>query len=290
MRRPMNYYRINNIAGVFLLLGLVAVIYVLWARPCLLHWGATDKEINMSMPGDELDPDPAFLATRAITIEGTPEEIWPWLVQMGYGRAGFYGYDILENIGSPRGIHSAEQILPEFQNFKAGDEVPISAFFSLNFYALEPNRYVIWADRKGTGGFTWALYAIDERHTRLISRIRWTHHWAQPGMLAFDIFTEFTDHLAVRKVLQGVKDRVEKQTEPMIWQNLEFAAYVTTLLIFLLAIGLTIRCKLTLKRWLAAGAAGIAWLAVWYGPFPAWMGFFIAVPVTWYLCKAFRQA
>jgi hypothetical protein len=50
---------------------------------------------------------------------------------------------------------------------------------------------------------------VDESHTRLVSRICWSHHWTQPGVLALDLFTEFTDHLAVRKILQGVKDRVE---------------------------------------------------------------------------------
>jgi hypothetical protein len=85
------------------------------------------------MPGDELDPRPTFLAIRAITIEGTPEEIWPWLLQMGYGRAGFYGYDILENLGSRRGIRSADRVLPESQQLKVGDEVPISAVARMVF-------------------------------------------------------------------------------------------------------------------------------------------------------------
>lgn len=86
------------------LAGLVLIVYLLWARPYQLRWGATNDEVARPMPGDELDPTPTFLANRAITINGTPQEIWPWLLQMGYGRAGYYGYDILENLGSPRGI------------------------------------------------------------------------------------------------------------------------------------------------------------------------------------------
>ena len=78
------------------------------------------------MPGDELDAHPSFLATRAITIKGTPDEIWPWLVQMGYNRAGYYGYDILENLGSKTGPDSATHIVAGLQNVKVGDEVPIS--------------------------------------------------------------------------------------------------------------------------------------------------------------------
>jgi hypothetical protein len=208
--------------------------------------------------GDELDPAPTFLATRAITTNEAAKDIWPWLLQMGYGRAGFYGYDILENLGSERGICSAEHILPEFQRSTVGDEVPISSVARMVFYAIEPNQYLIWAGTTGEGGFTWALYPINESHTRLVSRIRWTHHWMQPDLFALDLFTEFTDHLAVRKILQGVKNRVEGHREPMMQQNIDFAIYVAACLIFLVAVVLTPLCVFTWKRWLAGLAAGMA--------------------------------
>lgn len=280
-------FSVHNILAVFVLFAIVMALYVFWARPYQLNWGATDEEINRAMPGDELEPAPTFLATRAITIEGGAKDIWPWLVQMGYGRAGFYGYDILENLGSPRGIRSAEHIIQELQQFTAGDEVPISPVARLAFYALEPNRYMIWAGLTGTGGFTWALYPVDRSHTRLISRIRWTHHWTQPGLFALDLFTEFTDHLAVRKVLAGIKNRVEGQGEPMIRQNLEFAVYVASFLIFLAALVMILLCELTWKRWFVACVAGIAWLAVWYAPLPIWTGALLEYLVLWGLYRTF---
>jgi len=64
------------------LIGIVVVVYLFEARPYQLRWGATNEEAKNPMPGDELDPNPTFLATRAITIEGTPQEIWPWLMQI----------------------------------------------------------------------------------------------------------------------------------------------------------------------------------------------------------------
>lgn len=280
---------VQNIMSILVLLGLVMTAYFLLARPYQLNWGATDEEIERPMPGDELDPAPAFLATRAVTIEGAPKDIWPWLIQMGYGRAGFYGYDILENLGSPRGIRSAERILPEFQHLTVGDDVPISPVARMVFHAVEPNRYLIWTGVAGSGGFTWALYPFDAGHTRLVSRIRWTHHWTQPGLLALDLFTEFTDHLAVRKVLQGIKNRVEGRAEPLIRQTTEFAIYVATLLIFLAALMLILFCRLTWKRWFAPCAAGIAWLAVWYAPLPAWVAVILEFPVLWGLHDAFRR-
>ena len=285
------YPFLNKVMAVLALVGLVILAYLFWARPYQLRWGATDEEVNRVMPGDELDPDPKFLATRAITIDGTPDEIWPWLIQMGYERAGFYGYDILENLGSKRGILSAERILPEFQNFKIGDEVPISPVARMTFLAIEPNQYLIWAGDADavSGGFTWALYPLDENHTRLVSRIRWSHHWTKPDLLALDLFTEFTDHLAVRKILQGVKGRVESRIEPMAQGTIEFVIYLASAFIFPGAIILILLRPLTWYRWLAGLAAGAVWLITWYAPVSIWIGASLVLLVSWMLASAARK-
>jgi len=275
--------------AVFALVGLVMIAYLRWARPYQLSWGATDEELQRPMPGDELSPNPKFLATRAITIEGKPEDIWPWLVQMGYRRAGFYGYDILENVGSPRGIRSADRILPEFQHFTVGDEVPISPVAGMVFYAIEPNRYLIWSGYDGGGGFTWALYPVDEKHTRLVSRIRWSHSWTKPLQLALDLITEFADHLSVRKILQGVKGRVEGRIEPMAQANTELGMYFAAFWIFVGAIVLILLHPLTWRRWLAGLAAGVAWLTTWYAPISTRIGALLEVLVLWGLGGAFRK-
>lgn len=255
-------------------LGLVAIImagYLLVARPYQLQWGATQEEIVRSMPGDELDADPSFLATRAITITGTPQEIWPWLVQMGYHRAGYYGYDIIENPGSRTGLESARRIVPELQKVKVGDEVPIGAAGSWVMHAMEPDRFLIWSGEKGDSAFTWALYPLDERHTRLVSRIRFSHRWSQPGLMALDSFTEVTDHLAVRKILQGVKGRVEGTVEPTAQTNTEVAVYVGVALTFAVAVVMLLVRRFTWGRWLAGLAAGVIWLVTWYAPIPIWI-------------------
>ncbi len=262
----------GRIAAVLALISLVMAAYMLWARPFQLNWGATDQEVSQIMPGDHLAPQPGFFATRAVTITGTPEEIWPWLIQMGYGRAGYYGYDIVENLGSPGGIRSADRILPQFQDFKAGDEVPISSIYGMIFYEIKPDQYLIWTGKDQQGSFLWALYPIDDSHTRLVSRIRWSFHWTEPEALAFDLFTEFTDHLAVREILQGVKGRVENRIEPMSVQNTEFALYVMSALLFLAALIILLIRPLTWKRWLTGLAVGAAWLLTWYAPVPIWAG------------------
>ncbi len=256
------------------LLAVIIGTYLLWARPSQLRWGATDAEIADAMPGDSLSSRPTFLATRAITIDATPERIWPWLVQMGYGKAGFYGYDILENLGSARGIRSASHIVPELQRIAAGDPLRLSAAGGLIVNAVAPNHYIVWSGTSGRypGAFTWALYPVDASHTRLVSRIQWSHHWTQPLLLVMDLFTEFTDHLAVRKILHGVKDRAERRVETLALQSAEFAVLVWALVNFFAAIWSVIRRSFTWRGWFAAVLAGMAWLIVWYAPIAPWLG------------------
>ena len=73
------------------------------------------------MPGDEVVDRPNFVATCAVTIEATSEEVWPWLAQIGSGRAGFYSYDWIDNAGRP----SARGIIPEYQHVEVGDLAPM---------------------------------------------------------------------------------------------------------------------------------------------------------------------
>ena len=278
----MNKYPVlKKIIAVLLLVGIVMAFYLVWARPYQLRWGATDVEVKQSMPGDEINPHPIFLATRAITIEGTPEQIWPWLLQMGYGRAGFYAYDIFENIGSPRGIRSADYIIPEFQEFEIGDPMPISPAGGLSFYAIEPNKYVIWRGDDAYGGFIWALYPLDSYHTRLVSRARLNYSWNRPTQLIFDLLTEFSDHLAIRKILQGVKGRVEGKIEPMAQANTEFFIFLVSALMFLAAIILIFIRPLSSQNWLAGLVAGATWLIAWYAPLSIWLSIFLELLVLW---------
>ncbi len=276
---------VSRMLSALAVMALVLTAYMLIARPSQLRWGASDTEVARGMPGDALSFRPTFLSTRAITINATPEIIWPWLVQMGYGRAGFYGYDILENIGSARGIRSAVRIVPELQRIAVGDPLPLSAAGGLVFNAIAPHRSLVWSGKSGAypGAFTWALYPVDASKTRLVSRIQWSHHWTQPFVLVIDLFTEFTDHLAVRKILYGVKDRSEGRVEPFARQTFEFAVLVWALVVFLAAIWCVLRRPLTWPGWFAGLAAGIAWLVVWYTPIPIGLGVAVNVLSTWLL-------
>jgi hypothetical protein len=283
---------VTKSTALLMVLILVMAAYVLVCRPHQLQWGATAAEIARSIPGDALNPNPSFLATRAITIEGTPEEIWPWLIQMGYGRAGFYGYDILENIGSPRGLRSAEHILPRFQHYEVGDELPISAVVSMTFSAIEPPRYLIWVgdEDENPGVFTWALYPlVGGNQTRLVSRIRWSYSWTPIAMPPLQLFTEFADHIAVRKILEGVKGRVEGNVEPMWVQKVELFVFVVSLSAFFAALVLIFSRTLTWRTWTAGVLTGLVWLVTWYAPIPGWFGALLTLGNIGALYLVFRR-
>jgi hypothetical protein len=196
--------RIALLATAFLVV-LVAIFYLVY-RPWQLSWGATADEVSRPMVGDGLVEDPTFNATRAVTINAPAEQIWPWIVQIGYKRAGFYSWDILDNDGIP----SAERILPEYQNLKIGDVVPLSEETDAEVLDMESNEQLLLVfPSDGTVTWAWALYKIDADRTRLVTRLRWrtTSAISQFTLDAFEI-------IMMRKCLLGIKRRAEAGVEP----------------------------------------------------------------------------
>lgn len=124
------------------LLPLGMCLYGLAVRPRLVHWGATEEELAEPFPGAELVPDGDRAATMAVTIEAPPQQVWPWLVQMGWDRGGWYTWDLLDNAGRP----SARQVHPEWQRVAVGDQLRWSVLGrvadSYRIAAIEPNRFL----------------------------------------------------------------------------------------------------------------------------------------------------
>ena len=127
-------------------------------------------EARRPLPGDELVPNARFRWTHGITIRGRPAEIWPWLVQMGCRRAGWYSYDGLDNGGVP----SAERIVPELQRVEVGDIFPMTPAADDGFVvrAVEPERALVLGDAAGSTTWGFVLEPMDETSTRLIARVR----------------------------------------------------------------------------------------------------------------------
>lgn len=193
----------------------VAYVTVLvLARPLHVRWGSTGDELRSPLPGDEYALSPTYQVQHAVTVRATPEEIWPWLAQMGHDRGGFYSYTWLENAF---GLHvrNADRVHPEWQGLAAGDSVfatPLDYLgtgrrFGWRVAKAEPNRVLVLE--------TWGAFVlepVDSATTRLIVRTRGD---GRDDLAAFivspiSLLTLEPAHFIMeRRMLLTIRDRVE---------------------------------------------------------------------------------
>jgi hypothetical protein len=184
--------------------------YVLFFRRWCLTWGARDDEGAAKLPGDELLPDADLVTTRAVTVEAPPEAIWPWLVQMGSGRGGAYTYDWIENLLGLN-MHSADEILPQYQHLQVGDELPMGPGRpGMTVEVLDPPSTL--AIRLADQNWVWIFALVpDGESTRLISRNRIaTSALSAATRLFYAVFMEPGSLVMERKMLLGIKQRAER--------------------------------------------------------------------------------
>ena len=203
------------------LVGLTLAGYpALWRKRCLT-WGATDTEAAREMPGDRFMPAADVVATRAVTVEAPPEAIWPWLVQMGPHRGGAYTYDWIENLLGLN-MHSADEILPEYQNLKVGDPIPLGKNGPrMRVEVLEPDSALVLHSEDDAWVWEFALYPEGDG-TRLVSRNRITDPRPNPFTRAFSMyFMEPGSLIMERKMLLGIKERAERLAEAQAEPDLD---------------------------------------------------------------------
>jgi hypothetical protein len=210
------------------------------ARQWYSAWGVDPDERRRGLPGDDLVPGPTLVETRGITIDAPPEAVWPWLVQMGYGRAGWYSYDAIDMKGT-----SAEAILPEHQALAVGDTVPTDPGGGFLVKVVDRERALvlfvdpeILAARGGampapgeapglamTGRLletatpprfnaAWAfvLLPLDGRRTRLIERFsaRAEPEVASRGTRLLEPLLGFGFFVMAQRQMTGIRARAEK--------------------------------------------------------------------------------
>jgi hypothetical protein len=203
-------------------------VYLLIIRPWQMNWGATDKEVRASLPGDELVPHPTLVSTRALTIRAPAEVVWRWLVQLGQNRGGFYSYDRLENLAGAE-IHNVDRIVPEMQHLKVGDFVPMAPVEwsvpagGFTVVGIEPERAILWrqgwpqdvrnlSPSEARSRATWAfvLEEIDAGTTRLILRERSGLRPRMRDVISHYLFMERQHFIMERRMLLGIKERAER--------------------------------------------------------------------------------
>jgi hypothetical protein len=162
------------------------------------------------LPGDDIFPVAQAQFTHAITIEAPPKAVWPWLVQMGPDRAGWYSWDVLDN----RGRRSADHIIPELQQLSVGDVLPYrqGAPEGFRVLRLEPERALILGSETPAFEGTWAfvLEPLDGGGTRLVTRYRAVY----PPSLKMSVFSVWMAGLHAfmeRKQLRTIKHHAEQR-------------------------------------------------------------------------------
>jgi hypothetical protein len=206
--------------GILVLLVLAAVaIYRPVLLPWMTTWGASSDEARMVLPGDELVSHPTFQSTRAVSIAAPPERIWPWLVQIGQDRAGFYSYDWLENLVAAD-IHNADRVVPEWQHRAHGDFVPsLRPDYAGGRVRDIAGWRIGWIEApRGLALIGWGSFVLaadGPNRTRLIVR---TRSGSQPGAF-FDRFADLAfgrplHFVMERRMMIGLKERVEGTASP----------------------------------------------------------------------------
>jgi hypothetical protein len=205
-----------HLARALLALGAAApALYLLAARPRFRRWGASDAEVGRAMPGDRVVRAAGGVtsSTQAISIDAPPERVWPWLVQMGVGRGGFYTLTWVEHLLG-LGVANADCIVPDLQHLGLGDVVGIrSKDDGARVAVLDPGRCLVLVDEPTPGYVsTWdlCLSPLERGRTRLVLRRGGT----EPNAFgkAFNALMEPGFYIMDRGMLRGIKERAERAT------------------------------------------------------------------------------
>ncbi|HLA24399.1 MAG TPA: SRPBCC family protein [bacterium] len=210
------------------LAGAVAYgVYSAGIRPWKHRWDASPDERRAILPGDDLVPTPTSVETRAITVGAPPSAVWPWLVQMGHGRAGWYSYDRLDRDGQ-----RAWRLNPQFEDLTLGAMVPTHPHGGFKVVGLEHECVlVLYMDAtlaqeraslpEFSVSWTFVLQPLPSSKTRLIERVRTSIPEGGVGHLAFQRVTGFGIFLMQRKQLLGIKARAERTWRAQVQEPVE---------------------------------------------------------------------
>jgi hypothetical protein len=188
-KKPGILKKIFKISGIFSI--CIILLYIIFLKPVFETWGATNEEISLSLPGDEIVPVTKTNITRAISINAPPENIYPWLIQMGINKGGLYSYDWLENLLGLN-VHSAESIIEKWQNLKIGDNLLLGPMGGPDLLFLKKNEYLVFGGVKQELTSIWGFYLFKENinSTRLV--IRSKNHYPDSlfNFLIWKVITE----------------------------------------------------------------------------------------------------
>lgn len=296
---------ISNKLGLFALaLGLVVLVYALVVRPWMLDWGSTAEERTMALPGDSIVPVPAKSTTRAITVHAPTNTVFPWLAQLGQNRAGFYSFELLEDLVGAE-MPRAETLLVGGQDWQPGDQLWMYPYDKANGYGgaplveLVPGRALAF----GTWNFTtarelppdgsWAFVVepLGVDRSRLLVRGRAA---AVPGVgwWAFDrVVFEPVHFVMERRMMEGIQRLAEgREPRTRISDAAEILVWAAMFAIVVWGLAATLRRESWIPALVITFAAAAGFLATTIFQPPAWIGLPAVAVIGWLLRRGARGA
>lgn len=231
--------------GLMLLIGMLIALVALTGA-MIPRWGATEQELTRGLPGDDLIQTPLVKWTNAITVDAPPEQVWPWIAQIGDSRGGYYSFTFIENqVGALMGdptynivYRNAARVVPEWQTPAIGTPL-IKGLLKLQ--GLQPGQWMLAFSEDPEfmlWSWTWFLEPVaGTGQTRLINRFA-IDVPGQPANPVMGAMLNFGGFIMQNRMLQGIKLRAEGRTEPDWIEAVEVALWFAALLPGLLAAGL----------------------------------------------------
>jgi len=220
--RPLHKFALTAVA-----LEALGAAYSFAVLPRLRRWGASPDEVARALPGDDLVPDPLYTTTHGVTVRAAAADVWPWLVQIGQNRGGFYTYDALENLAGLN-VRSADRIHPEWQDLRAGEDylsLDPDETMKMTIAVLEPpHAFVVRSGApgeppqeagslfRGEMAWTWGFYLAPAgpAETRLVIRSRATWRRTVPAAFARALGLEPVHFFMEEGMLRGIRGRAER--------------------------------------------------------------------------------
>lgn len=219
--------------GLFLVFMLILIGLLVFFTPFLAHWGSHPDEYTQKLAGDHWIPLPLYRTTRSVLIQAEPKRVWPWLLQIGQNRSGFYSYTILENLFGLR-IHNTQELFPEWQQLQIGDLVKLhpKGGFIVGEMVEQKNLVLLGNERSMQGiaqtlinfvpEAVWSFHLFpDGPHTRLLVRTigRPSGNRFLDFMLPYGL--GFVSFLMEQKMLRTIKKLAEKTTMDQVRSTLQ---------------------------------------------------------------------
>lgn len=269
--------------------------FFLVISPQLRGWGASDAEIHAVMPGDEL-LEARTQSTRAITIDAPVDAVWPWLAQIGQDRAGFYSFELLEDLVGAQ-MENLSTLRPELQQWKVGDKLWMYPPDRLNgaghgvLLRIEPGRALVFGTRRvaaaPTGPYDgiWAfeLVSLREDRTRLLVRTRVGGRPSWSARTVDAMLVEPMHFVMERKMMEGIKRRAEGASSSEVGDVFEIVLFLTCFVLFVRGAVGVVRAPEWRRRVIGLLGAGLAFQLLTFVQ-PMWALGVIVVMLVSALC------